>query len=122
MTSGWRATRSGLTRGSGGSQRQATTVPTPAARAATQNSDRRLIPGPRDREAAGIAAAGAIVGLVVSVAASRLLASQLFGVQPIDPVTLLGAAALLLCVALAAAMVPAARAARVDPVRTLRGE
>ena len=59
-------------------------------------------------------------GLVVSVFAARLLASFLFGVQPLDPAAFGAAAALLILVALAAAFFPARRATRVDPVLALR--
>jgi ABC-type antimicrobial peptide transport system permease subunit len=47
---------------------------------------------------------------------------MLFGVKPTDTATFIGAAALLLLVALLAAFVPARRAATVDPMRALRHE
>jgi ABC-type lipoprotein release transport system permease subunit len=47
---------------------------------------------------------------------------MLFGVQPGDPVTFIGVAALLLLIALAACFVPARRASRVDPIVALRYE
>jgi putative ABC transport system permease protein len=69
-----------------------------------------------------LAAAGATIGILAGLAASRLLADQLFGVKPTDlPSFCLGPAALLI-VTLIAAYVPARRAARVDPIVALRYE
>jgi predicted permease len=65
---------------------------------------------------------GAVVGLVVALAASRLLATLLFEISPADPVSMIGSAALLLIVALVAAYVPARHATRVDPVQALRSD
>ena len=69
-----------------------------------------------------VTGSGAIVGLVVALAASRLLTKLLFEVSPADPVSMIGAAALLLIVALIAAYVPARHATRVDPVQALRAD
>jgi predicted permease len=66
--------------------------------------------------------AGAAVGLPVALALGKLVESQLYGVKPYDPVLMAAAVAALATVALAAAFVPARRAASVDPVRALRGE
>lgn len=65
---------------------------------------------------------GVIAGLGVSVFATRLLESQLFGVQSLDPTTFATVAALLVVVALSAVLIPARRATRVDPMVTLRSE
>jgi len=65
---------------------------------------------------------GVAIGLVGAAAASEAIASMLFGVSRLDPVTYLGVVALLFAVAAAACGVPALRAARVDPARTLRSE
>jgi predicted permease len=65
---------------------------------------------------------GALVGLVVAVPASRLIANQLFGVQPSDPSTVVVAVAVLTAVACLAGYMPARRAARLDPTRALRYE
>jgi ABC-type antimicrobial peptide transport system permease subunit len=66
------------------------------------------------------AAAGLATGVVGYLALSRMLAGQLFAVSATDPLTLLGAAAGLLAVCLAASALPAFRAARIDPLRALR--
>jgi predicted permease len=64
--------------------------------------------------------AGVAVGLVAALGLARLLADLLFGVPPHDPVILTGAAVLLFSLAVAANWLPARRAARVDPMRSLR--
>jgi putative ABC transport system permease protein len=63
---------------------------------------------------------GVLAGLVVSVAAMRLLQGLLFGVRAIDPLTFLTVPLVLLAVAGLAAYVPARRAGRVNPVQALR--
>ncbi|MCA9739387.1 MAG: FtsX-like permease family protein, partial [Gemmatimonadetes bacterium] len=69
-----------------------------------------------------LAGIGVAVGLVGAVAFTRSLDALLFGVSPTDPWTLGGAAALLLTVALLATLMPALRAARVDPKAVLQAE
>jgi hypothetical protein len=73
-------------------------------------------------EVAPLAAGGALAGVAAALAAGPLLRSLLFGVSPWDPVSVLAAPALLGAVALAAATLPARRAARVDPMVSLRNE
>jgi putative ABC transport system permease protein len=65
---------------------------------------------------------GGVFGLAGSLAASRLVASQLYGIKPSDPVTLVGAVVILAVVALVACWLPARRAAKVDPMEALRHE
>jgi putative ABC transport system permease protein len=64
--------------------------------------------------------AGVFAGIVASLALSRLVRSQLFGVQPSDPVTIVSVLMLMTIVAAAAAYLPARRAARVNPLVALR--
>jgi predicted permease len=78
----------------------------------------RLVVG----EAARMAGVGIVVGLLAASAVTRLMAAVLFGIGPRDPVTLAAVTAALFAVALAAAVVPAWRAARIDPAACLRRE
>jgi putative ABC transport system permease protein len=69
-----------------------------------------------------ISAIGLALGLLASLALSRVLASFLFDMQPWDPPTLLGMAVILLLVCAAACLAPARRATRVDPMKVLQAE
>jgi len=69
-----------------------------------------------------LAAIGIALGLVGAVLLGRLLSSQLFGVGAVEPIVLLGTAALLACVAVIACGLPALRATRVDPMVALRAQ
>ena len=66
--------------------------------------------------------AGAGIGIVLAGAATRTLASLLYGVQPIDRLVFFVGAGVLLVVVVAAASLPARRAAAVDPIDALRAE
>ena len=66
--------------------------------------------------------AGAVVGVLVTFALSRLLEGLLFGVGAADPLTFLAVPAILMAVALVATWLPARRAGQVDPVRALRAD
>jgi len=72
------------------------------------------------RQGVLVSLAGLVVGVVLSVAAARLLSGLLFGVQALDLPTYLGIGGLLLLVALLASYGPARRATRVDPLLALR--
>jgi len=74
------------------------------------------------RETLLVVIAGLVVGAGLSYAASRLVASQLFGVAPQDPFTLASSIGLLVVIAFSAAFVPAHRASRLDPLTALRQE
>jgi putative ABC transport system permease protein len=65
---------------------------------------------------------GIVAGVLVSLAAARVLASQLWGVAPHDPVTFAGVVAVLACAGLAACYFPARRATGVNPIIALRSE
>jgi putative ABC transport system permease protein len=74
------------------------------------------------RRGSALAFTGAAIGLLSSMAASRLLSSMLFAVSPKDPTTFFAVAVLLLSVALAACYVPARRATKIEPMVALRYE
>ena len=70
--------------------------------------------------ALSLVAVGLTIGVIISLWASRFIATLLFGLAPRDPQTLLGSIIVLVSVALLASWLPAARAARIDPARVLR--
>lgn len=74
------------------------------------------------RQGLTLSVAGILVGLAVVALVARFLRTFLYEVAPTDPMTLAGAAGLLLVFALLASWVPARRAARVDPMEALRAE
>jgi putative ABC transport system permease protein len=65
---------------------------------------------------------GVLLGLVAALAMGRLLATQLYGVDPVDPVTLVAAAAIFVAVGMLASLLPASRAARTSPLDALRAD
>jgi putative ABC transport system permease protein len=65
---------------------------------------------------------GLLLGLAGALGLARLIASQLWGIQPTDPATFTGVSLLLAAVAVLASLVPARRAIRVDPTEALRTE
>ena len=73
-------------------------------------------------EGGRLSALGIILGIGGSIVLTRYLRTLLFGVGPTDPTTFAGVVALLGFVTVAACMIPAIRAARVDPSRALRSE
>ncbi len=101
-----------------------------AARRRTQEMGIRMALGARGadvlglmlRQGVGVVGAGLAVGYAGALLATRSMTSLLYGVEPNDPGTLGAVGALLAAVALAACWLPARRATRVDPVRSLRGE
>jgi len=74
------------------------------------------------RESLLLVAAGVAMGIAVSLGAGRLISSQLFGIEPTEPTTLLVAVATLVVTSAAAGYLPARRATRVDPMVALRYE
>jgi predicted permease len=73
-------------------------------------------------EAAAVVGIGVVLGTLIALAATRLVASFLYGVTATDPRTLVISALTLVAVALAAGLLPAWRAAAVDPMVALREE
>jgi predicted permease len=74
------------------------------------------------RQGMTVCVAGAAIGLVITLAASRIVGSVLFGISGADPLTYLAVPAVLLGVALLACYLPARQAAKVHPVEALRAE
>jgi ABC-type antimicrobial peptide transport system permease subunit len=74
------------------------------------------------RQGLGSAIAGLAIGLAAATALGGVLTKLLYGVTPTDVPTFVGVAAVLLAVSLAACLVPAWRAVRVDPLEALRTE
>ncbi len=70
----------------------------------------------------GLALIGVGIGLVVALAASRVMGNLLYEIQPRDPATFIGVPVVLTVVALVASLLPALRAMRVDPIVALRTE
>lgn len=85
---------------------------------ATQTRVLRLVLG----EVARLVVAGVVFGVLLALALTRLVATFLYGVEPTDPATLAFAALTLAAVAIGAALIPARRAARLDPMVALREE
>ena len=85
-------------------------------------ADRRRVLGAVIGRGARLTAVGIGVGMLLSVVASRSLGSLLFRIASIDPITLVAAIFFLSAVAALACVVPALRAARIDPVIALRGD
>jgi ABC-type antimicrobial peptide transport system permease subunit len=74
------------------------------------------------RETIGLAGLGIVIGIPIAVAASRFVASFLFGLTPTNPIVISAGATFLLLMALIAGYLPSLRASRLDPVLALRNE
>ncbi|HEY3929703.1 MAG TPA: ABC transporter permease [Candidatus Koribacter sp.] len=74
------------------------------------------------RRGLSLALLGLVIGVLLSVALTRYMASMLYSIKPLDPVTMLSVTAILLLVSLLASTAPAWRAARLDPMKTLRDQ
>jgi predicted permease len=81
---------------------------------------RRDVLGLFVRQGAHLAGLGIVLGTGAALGLTRFLASQLYGVEATDPLTLASVAAVLLVVAVAASILPARRATKVDPMQALR--
>jgi putative ABC transport system permease protein len=69
-----------------------------------------------------LAAVGVAIGAVVAIGTTRVLATLLYTVSPVDPATFAAIALLVVAIALVASYVPARRALRIDPTETLRAD
>ena len=99
-----------------------------AARQSTHEIGIRIAVGADRRDVLGrflgrgmrLGAAGAALGVVLSLMTARVLSSLLYGVSPTDIVSFTGALALVMTIVLLASLVPAWRASRTDPIAALR--
>lgn len=82
----------------------------------------RAIVGSFVAKALRVVSVACVAGIVAALAFSRLISGMLFGVSPSDPATLVGVVVLVVGVAALAALLPAWRAARVEPMKVLREE
>jgi ABC-type antimicrobial peptide transport system permease subunit len=73
-------------------------------------------------QGARLALAGVAIGLVAALLLTRVVASLLHGIQPVDPVTFIAVPSALLVVTIAACWVPARRATRVHPLVAMRAD
>jgi len=85
-------------------------------------AERRLTLTMVMREVVLLVVAGTAIGVPMAIAATRLVASTLFGISPTDPATLATATVIMLAVAAGAGYLPARCASRVDPMVALRYE
>ena len=74
------------------------------------------------RQGLTLAVIGVCIGLPVALGLGRILRSQLYGLNPADPIALVGASLLVIAVAVLAAYIPARRAAKIDPMEALRSD
>jgi predicted permease len=74
------------------------------------------------REALTLAAIGVAIGLPVALALVRLIRAIFYGIEPYDPLTMIGTVVIMVTVAAVAAWIPARRAAKIDPMEALRYE
>jgi predicted permease len=74
------------------------------------------------REGGTLLAAGLVLGVAGALFATRSIRGLLFGVEPHDPLTLLGVAGMMAAIGIAACWIPALRAARIDPAITMRAQ
>ena len=72
------------------------------------------------RDAGWMIATGAVVGMVLAGLSGRLVATFLFGVDPLDPLTFVSVPFVILLTAIVAAAAPAWRASRINPVEAFR--
>ena len=72
------------------------------------------------RQGMSLVGVGVVLGIGAAIGATRLLAAQLFNVEPTDPAVFTGVAITLLLAGLAACVIPARRATKADPISALR--
>ena len=89
---------------------------------AALGASRRALVGLVLREGLTVTGVGAALGLLTAAGATRTMQYSLFGIATLDPLSFVAAPLMLLPIAVAACVIPALRAARVNPSVVLRGE
>jgi ABC-type antimicrobial peptide transport system permease subunit len=74
------------------------------------------------RQGVIMAIIGLVVGLIAAYIGGHYIANEIYGISPTDPATYAGVSLLLLLIAVIASLIPASRASRVDPLKSLREE
>ena len=85
---------------------------------ATASAVRRMVVS----QGARVVVVGAIIGIVVALASTRVLGSLLFGVKPVDPIVFAAMSAMMIAIGALASYIPARRASNVNPIDSLRGD
>ena len=69
-----------------------------------------------------VVAVGVIIGIAVAFAATRLLGTLLYGVNPVDPIVFAAMSVMMIAIGVLASYVPARRASSVNPIESLRSD
>ena len=85
---------------------------------ATATAVRRMVVS----QGARVVVVGVVIGIVVALAATRLLGSLLYGVRPVDPIVFAAMSAMMIAIGALASYIPAWRASRVNPIESLRSD
>ena len=85
---------------------------------ATASAVRRMVVS----QGARVVVVGAIIGIVVALASTRVLGSLLFGVKPVDPIVFAAMSAMMIAIGALASYIPARRASSVNPIDSLRSD
>jgi predicted permease len=85
---------------------------------ATASAVRRMVVSQGVR----VVLAGAVIGIAVAFAATRLLGTLLYGVKPVDPIVFAAMSVMMIAIGVLASYVPARRASSVSPIESLRGD
>ena len=85
---------------------------------ATASAVRRMVVS----QGARVVVVGAIIGIVVALASTRVLGSLLFGVKPVDPIVFAAMSAMMIVIGGLASYIPARRASSVNPIESLRSD